>query len=74
MITPLLPVSPISLLVTGLRATVKPHDSCGMRPSLGHFPVVTQFDVCPIGGYNCRIKFVARTTQRSGKSHGLRPY
>jgi hypothetical protein len=44
---------------TGLRATVKQSDSRGIPgPLVGIFSVVTQFDVCPIRGYNCRMEFL----------------
>ena len=48
---------------TGPRAPVKHPDSRGVG---GFFvailSVVTQFDACPVGGYNCRTEFFGKDT------------
>jgi len=47
---------------TGPRSTVKPPDSRGISGFLvAIFSVVTQFDVCPVSGYNCPTEFLGRT-------------
>ena len=47
----------------GLRGMVKQPDSHGMPGFfLAIFPAVTQFDVCPVGWYNCRMEVLRRTT------------
>ena len=46
----------------GLRLTVKQPNSRGIPGFfLAIFSVVTQFDVCPVGWYNCRMEFLGRT-------------
>jgi len=47
---------------TGLRATVQQPDSGGIPGFfVAIFSVVTQLDVCPVGRYNCRMKFLETT-------------
>jgi hypothetical protein len=47
---------------TGLHVTVKQPGSRGMQGFfVAIFSVVTQFDVCPVGWYNCRMEFLGRT-------------
>ena len=48
---------------TGLHVTVKRPRSCGILGLFVEvFSVVTQFDVCPVGWYNCRTEFLRGTS------------
>ena len=50
-----------SFVATGLRVMLKQPDSRGIPGFfLAIFSAVTQFDVCPIGWYNCRMEFLRR--------------
>jgi hypothetical protein len=47
---------------TDLHVTVKQPGLRGMPGFfVAIFSVVTQFDVCPVGRYNCRMEFLGRT-------------
>ena len=50
---------------TGLRVTVKEPDSRGIPGFfVAIFSVVTQFDACPVGWYNCRMEFFGKDRYR----------
>jgi len=57
-----------SFVATGLRVMVKQPDSRGIPGFfLAIFSAVTQFEVCPVGWYNCRMEFLGRTTRGAGE-------
>ena len=50
---------------TGLRVTAKQPDSRGIPGfSVAFFSILTQFDVCPVGWYNCWMEFLGRTASQ----------
>jgi len=53
---------------TGLRVTLKqPHSRVIPGFFVPIFSVVTQFEVCPVGWYHCRMEFLGKTALYWGK-------